>query len=78
VAVTTSLMLIVFISICTGALLPLLFHVMGIDPANSSTSIQVIMDISGVLITCYTATLLLDSAWGRALFGDNQGGTLGN
>lgn len=60
VTVTIALMLIVFISIVVGALLPILFQVMGLDPANSSTTIQVIMDISGVMITCFVATMVLD------------------
>jgi hypothetical protein len=29
------------------------------DPVHASTSIQVIMDISGVLITCMISTLIL-------------------
>jgi Mg/Co/Ni transporter MgtE len=61
VTVTVALMLIVFISIIVGAMLPLFFQYVGLDPANSSTSIQVIMDISGVMITCFVATLLLDT-----------------
>ena len=60
VTVTIALMMIVFISIVVGALLPILFQVMKLDPANSSTTIQVIMDISGVMITCFAATLILD------------------
>ena len=32
----------------------------GIDPANAGTSIQVVMDVSGVLITCATCHLVLD------------------
>ena len=60
ITVTIALMMIVFISIIVGALLPILFQVMKLDPANSSTTIQVIMDISGVMITCFAATLILD------------------
>lgn len=41
IAVTSSLMLIVFSSICLGALLPLLLKKVGVDPAHSSTTIQV-------------------------------------
>ena len=48
IAITLTLMIIVFISIITGALLPLLLQQCRLDPAHSSTSIQVIMDISGV------------------------------
>ena len=65
IAITFTLMIIVFISIIAGALLPLLLQQCRLDPAHSSTSIQVIMDISGVLITCYVATTLLDTPIGR-------------
>ncbi len=66
-AITTALMAIVLISIILGALMPLLFQLAGVDPANSSTTIQVVMDITGVLLTCLTATTLLDSAIGTRL-----------
>lgn len=59
--VTLALMVIVCISVVVGVLLPIFFHYLGIDPANSGTSIQVIMDISGVLITCFVASFLLDT-----------------
>ncbi len=61
-AICTALILIVFSSVVCGAILPILFNAVGIDPAHSSTSIQVIMDISGVVITCFVATTLLDGA----------------
>jgi Mg/Co/Ni transporter MgtE len=61
IAITTALTLIVFISIILGALLPLLLNYFRIDPAHASTSIQVIMDISGVLITCSVASTILAS-----------------
>lgn len=48
ITVTTALSLIVFSSICLGAILPLILERIGIDPAHSSTTIQVIMDILGV------------------------------
>ena len=40
VAVTSALTLIVFSSVCLGAILPILLEYIGIDPAHSSTSIQ--------------------------------------
>ena len=46
-AVTLALSMIVFSSICLGAVLPLLLQRAGVDPAHSSTTIQVIMDILG-------------------------------
>lgn len=55
-----ALVTIVFSSIIIGTLLPLAYHYFGIDPANSSTSIQVIMDIMGVVLTCFVASVALD------------------
>lgn len=56
IAITASLYTIVFISVVFGAILPLIMRACHVDPAHSSTTIQVIMDILGVLITvskCY-------------------------
>lgn len=67
VAICIALMVIVFISILTGAVLPLGLQYIGVDPAHSSTSIQVIMDITGVLISCSVATALLDTQIGKMI-----------
>ena len=67
IAVTSALAIIVFISICFGAILPLLLKKINVDPAHSSTSIQVIMDILGVVLTVMVSTLVLDSAIGQQL-----------
>lgn len=40
VAVTAALAMIVFSSICLGAVLPIILEWMGVDPAHSSTTIQ--------------------------------------
>lgn len=48
VAVTCALALIVFMSICLGAVLPLFLKKLGIDPAHSSTTIQVSETTLGV------------------------------
>ena len=48
ITVTSALFLIVFTSICLGAVLPLLLERIGVDPAHSSTTIQVIMDVSKI------------------------------
>lgn len=61
-AISVALMTIVFSSVLVGAILPLMFLFLGIDPANSSTTIQVIMDISGVIITCIIAKSLLSTS----------------
>jgi len=67
VAVTTALAIIVFISICLGAVLPLLLRKIDVDPAHSSTTIQVIMDILGVVLTVFVSSTLLDTAFGQQL-----------
>ena len=64
-AITIALFSIVFFSIVFGATLPLLLKRIGTDPAHSSTSIQVIMDILGVVFTVGISTVLLDSPWGQ-------------
>ena len=46
-AITLSLFSIVFFSVIFGSTLPLLLKNLGVDPAHSSTSIQVVMDILG-------------------------------
>lgn len=65
IAITTSLVLITFISIVGGAVLPLCLKYFGLDPAHASTTIQVLMDISGVLITCVVSFTLLDTVFGK-------------
>jgi Mg/Co/Ni transporter MgtE len=65
--ISFALMTIVFISIVSGCLLPFLLQFLKIDPVHSSTSIQVIMDIAGVLFTCVTAQLLLHSPVGNLI-----------
>jgi len=59
-AITSSLFMIVISSILIGTLLPLLMNYVRIDPAHSSTTIQVVMDILGVTITVNVCALILD------------------
>lgn len=59
-AITSSLFVIVATSVLIGSLLPLAMKAVGIDPAHSSTTIQVIMDILGVLITVYISSWIFD------------------
>eukprot|EP00892_Ulva_mutabilis_P007579 jgi/Ulvmu1/5193/UM021_0210.1 len=53
-AISLSLVTIVMSSVCLGSLLPFVLSRAGIDPANAGTSIQVAMDVLGVMITCVT------------------------
>jgi Mg/Co/Ni transporter MgtE len=66
-AVTAALAMIVFSSVCLGAILPLILKRIGVDPAHSSTTIQVIMDILGVILAVLVSGLLLDSPFGHML-----------
>jgi len=67
IAITLALSIIVFSSICFGAVLPLFLQKIKIDPAHSSTSIQVIMDIFGVVLTVLVSGFILDSPFGQSL-----------
>lgn len=58
-AIAASLAAIVAVSIVLGALLPLLLHRASIDPAHAGATIQVIMDLFGVGITCLVCSALL-------------------
>lgn len=60
-AICCALIIIVLFSVLCGATLPIIFYFLKIDPAHSSTTIQVLMDIAGVLITCSVATILLQN-----------------
>lgn len=71
-AITASLVMIVGISILLGTVLPLLMKFVKIDPAHSSTTIQVIMDILGVAITVSMSSLIL----GSNMFGSDGSSTL--
>lgn len=66
-AITAALAMIVFSSICLGAILPLILKRLGVDPAHSSTTIQVVMDILGVMLAVIVSSLLLDSPVGQLL-----------
>ena len=59
-AIALSLFLIVCTSVIVGTLLPFGLARVGQDPANAGTSIQVLMDVLGVLITCLCCHYVLD------------------
>jgi len=64
IAVTASVCVIVAISVAIGNALPLGMRRVGIDPAHSSTTIQVMMDILGVAITvCVSSFVLSFKVW---------------
>lgn len=43
------------------------------DPAHSSTTIQVIMDILGVVLTVFVSTTILDTPFGQMIIGKLTG-----
>mmetsp|Transcript_19425 Transcript_19425/g.33600 ORF Transcript_19425/g.33600 Transcript_19425/m.33600 type:complete len:305 (-) Transcript_19425:217-1131(-) len=59
VAISLSLFCIVMTSVVLGSWLPFALCYLGVDPANAGTSIQVLMDILGVGITCVMCRLVL-------------------
>ncbi|KAL6768542.1 hypothetical protein ACKKBF_B11140 [Auxenochlorella protothecoides x Auxenochlorella symbiontica] len=63
-AIALSLLLIVNTSVLVGTALPFALARLGVDPANAGTSIQVVMDVMGVLITCACCRLVLDQLAG--------------
>jgi Mg/Co/Ni transporter MgtE len=58
-AISLSLLCIVMTSVVLGTVLPFCLAEVGVDPANAGTSIQVVMDILGVIITCVLCHLVL-------------------
>lgn len=58
-AICISMLCIVFTSTLIGAALPLLLKKMRVDPAHAGAAIQVVMDISGVSLTCIVSCLVL-------------------
>jgi hypothetical protein len=58
-AVAGSQFIIVVSSIIIGATLPLLLDQIGLDPAHAGPMIQVVMDVSGVLITCAVCSYMV-------------------
>mmetsp|Transcript_117678 Transcript_117678/g.344652 ORF Transcript_117678/g.344652 Transcript_117678/m.344652 type:complete len:297 (+) Transcript_117678:73-963(+) len=58
-AICLSMLAIVFTSTLVGAALPLLLRRINVDPAHAGATIQVVMDISGVTLTCVVSCLVL-------------------
>ncbi|GAX82040.1 hypothetical protein CEUSTIGMA_g9468.t1 [Chlamydomonas eustigma] len=59
-SISLSLFLIVMTSVILGTGLPFALAKTGVDPANAGTTIQVVMDILGVVITCVTCDIILN------------------
>ena len=73
-AVAASLFLIVALSIVLGAALPIFLEKINAGASNAATTIQVVMDVSGVLITCAVCGYLLDGTSPLAVLLPGVGG----
>jgi Mg/Co/Ni transporter MgtE len=58
-AIALALFFIVNASVLTGATLPFILAWRGVDPAHAGTTVQVLMDVLGVCITCGVCRMLL-------------------
>jgi Mg/Co/Ni transporter MgtE len=62
-AITISLMAIILVSVVVGTALPLFLHfVLEIDSAHATPTLQVTMDIIGVLITCLVCQIIMPTS----------------
>lgn len=61
-AITLSLFCIVLSSSVLGTLLPFFLEYIGVDREHAAPAIQVVMDITGVLITCLVCTALIPAS----------------
>ncbi|CAL1127650.1 unnamed protein product [Cladocopium goreaui] len=59
IAICLSMLVIVFTSTALGAALPLFLSQLGVDPAHAGATIQVLMDVSGVALTCVISSAVL-------------------
>ena len=60
IGIATSLFAIVTASTLTGSALPFALAFSGQDPANAGTTIQVCMDVAGVVITCVVCSAVFE------------------
>lgn len=60
IGIATSLFAIVTASTLTGSALPFALAFAGQDPANAGTTIQVCMDVAGVVITCVVCSAVFE------------------
>jgi cation transporter-like permease len=63
-AIACSLFMIVNVSVLVGTSLPFALAWRGVDPAHAGTTVQVIMDVAGVALTCAVCRIMLTSAAG--------------
>ena len=69
IGIATSLFAIVTASTLTGSALPFALAAAGQDPANAGTTIQVCMDVAGVVITCVVCSAVFEHFGGVAELG---------
>eukprot|EP00310_Coccolithus_braarudii_P023386 CAMPEP_0183337740 /NCGR_PEP_ID=MMETSP0164_2-20130417/5275_1 /TAXON_ID=221442 /ORGANISM="Coccolithus pelagicus ssp braarudi, Strain PLY182g" /LENGTH=271 /DNA_ID=CAMNT_0025507477 /DNA_START=105 /DNA_END=921 /DNA_ORIENTATION=- len=66
IAISASLFVITASSVIVGAILPLVLNALRVDAAHAATTVQVIMDVSGVLLTCTICSIVFAAAGGEA------------
>ena len=76
-AISLSLFAIVTTSTVAGTALPFALAAAGQDPANAGTTIQVCMDILGVVITCAVCSAVFAHFGGAAAVAAAAGGVVG-
>ena len=76
-AISLSLFAIVTTSTVAGTALPFALAAAGQDPANAGTTIQVCMDILGVVITCAVCSAVFAHFGGAAVVAAAAGGVVG-
>ncbi|RNF11587.1 Mg++ transporter [Trypanosoma conorhini] len=62
IAISLSLFCVITISVLFGTTLPFLFQFVGINREHAAPCIQVLMDITGVFITCFLCSLVIPSS----------------
>lgn len=58
-AIGASAAVICVVATCLGAALPMLLRILSIDPAHSAVMVQVLMDITGIMVVCGLGYLVL-------------------
>ncbi|EKF33156.1 Mg transporter, putative [Trypanosoma cruzi marinkellei] len=65
IAISLSLFFVMITSVLFGTTLPFLFQVVGINKEHAAPCIQVLMDITGVFITCFFCSLVIPTTEGE-------------
>ena len=72
VALSSAMFFIVYVAVLCGTFLPQVFLKVGIDPAHASATIQVSMDIIGILVTCMVTSFVFWLLKSKGLMGSES------